>query len=212
MSLIIVLGLNFTLTIFVITGFTWCQYFRHRKKSTHSKHLKMHSDDLLNHEEEKSKMIDDFNYPFGPSITNEADTLSSSSLTNIDFNTLNRYKDKRKVLPKLDPWLFKWIYQIYKINDMEIFQFTPVDGYLYLYFLKGASFLFFILTVLNWGILIPIYSGEGRQGAKNDLQIVTIGNIVNDSQNSRMWAVFSVTIIVSLVTYIFYIQTKEKNW
>ena len=90
MSLIIVLGLNFTLTIFVITGFTWWQYFRHRRKQRHNKHSKMNSEDLLDPEEEKSKMIDDFDYPFGPSIENEAETLSSSSLTDIDFNTIKK--------------------------------------------------------------------------------------------------------------------------
>ena len=110
----------------------------------------------------------------------------------------------------MDPWLFKWIYQIYKISDKEIFQYTPADGYLYLYFLKGASLLFSILTILNCGILIPIYSGEGKLEAKNDLQIMTIGNIVKEPNNTRMWAVFSVTIIVSLLTYVFIYKQKKR--
>ena len=161
-------------------------------------------------QEEKSKIVEDFDFPFGPSLDNESISLSSSSLKEVDFKWLNKYKDKRNVLPKLDPWLFKWIYQIYMINDSEIFQFTPADGYLYLYFLKGASILFSILTLLNCGILIPIYSGDGKLEAKNDLQVVNIGNIVKESNNSRMWVVFVVTIIVSLLTYVFiYIQKKR---
>lgn len=47
-------------------------------------------------------------------------------------------------------------------------------------------------------------------GAKNDLQVLTIGNIVNDARHSRMWAVFSVTLIVSFATY-FHIYRQKKR-
>lgn len=70
--------------------------------------------------------------------------------------------------------------------------------------------LFLALTVLNWGILLPIYSGEGRIEAKNDLQILTIGNIVHEGKHSRMWAVFSVTLIVSFLTYFFIYKQKKR--
>lgn len=147
-SLIFVLGINFALTFVVILTFTCCQYFRIRKTQKNKK-IRSHTDGLLVDEEEEKKLNEDFESPFGPSIGLDAETLSSSSLSDIDFNSLNKYKDNRKMLPKLDPWLFKWIYQIYKISDREIFKFTPADGYLYLYFLKGASALFFVLTILN---------------------------------------------------------------
>lgn len=91
-----------------------------------------------------------------------------------------------------------------------MFQSIPADGYLYLYFIRGASMLFFILTVLNLGILLPIFAGEGKIGAKNDLQILTIGNIVDDDKHWKMWAVFSVTIIVSMLTYIFIYKQKQR--
>lgn len=209
-SLIIVLWLNFTLIILAIPLFTWYQYIRNRKnKTTQNKRKhRTHSDGLLA-DEEDVKLKDDNGENFAHWI-GDHETLSSNSLNDIDYTCLNMYKEKSKVLPKLDQCLFKWIYQLYKINDRQIFQLTPADGYLYLYFLKGASLLFFILTVLNWGILIPIYAGEGRIGAKNNLQLLTIGNIVDDVKHSKMWAVFSVTIIVSLLTYIFIYKQKQR--
>lgn len=58
--------------------------------------------------------------------------------------------------------------------------------------------------------MLPIYSGEGRIEAKNDLQILTIGNIVHEGKHSRMWAVFSVTLIVSFLTYFFIYKQKKR--
>lgn len=100
-------------------------------------------------DEEEKRMIDDIDYHFGPSKEELEDTLSSGSFGDIDSSCVRNYKDKRNMPPKLDPWLFKWIYQVYKISDREVFQFTPTDGYLYLYFLKGASLLFLVLSFLN---------------------------------------------------------------
>lgn len=58
--------------------------------------------------------------------------------------------------------------------------------------------------------MIPIYAGEGKLGAKNDLQVVTIGNIVHYNNNSKMWAVFSVSILVSLASYFFIYKQKKR--
>ena len=118
--------------------------------------MRTHSDGLLV-EEEDSKIQYEHEFAFGESINKERESLSSSSLTDIDSACLNNYKDRMKVLPRLDPWLFKWVYQLYKISDKQIFELTPADGYLYLFFLKGAALLFLVLTILNCGILIPIY-------------------------------------------------------
>lgn len=58
--------------------------------------------------------------------------------------------------------------------------------------------------------MLPIYAGEGKKNAKNDLQILTIGNIVQKTHDSKMWAVFSVSVLVTLFTYFFIYKQKKR--
>ena len=58
--------------------------------------------------------------------------------------------------------------------------------------------------------MIPIYAGDGKLGADNDIQVLTIGNIVKFNNNSKMWAVFSVSLLVSFATYFFIYKQKKR--
>lgn len=145
-SLIIVLGLNISLLIVVITVFTCCKYYRSKNTLRRSSRGRSGDDGLLVDEDEK---VEGERPVFVTSLNHEERSLSSESLTDEDGTRARRSLDRKASLPRLDPFLFKWIYQLYKISDRQVFKLTPADGYLYLFFLRGAAILFFVMTIVN---------------------------------------------------------------
>ena len=68
--------------------------------------------------------------------------------------------------------------------------------------------LTFAVTVISCGVLIPLFYSEEEPQARNQLQVVTIANVLDSDE--KLWIVYSLSLIASLLAYLFILQFKKR--
>jgi len=102
---------------------------------------------------------------------------------------------------------FEWINVLNVIPDNDVIMHCRKDGFLYLLFIQYLYKYFFIITVLNCAVLLPIF----LINTKIDTQLLaayTIKSIIG--QNWKLWVVLAFTIIYTIMAFIMLYLFRQR--
>lgn len=103
------------------------------------------------------------------------------------------YSPRLRVLPKESTTrpasgIFKWIWQVYNVEDRALLLSVGLDGYVFLRFLRMCAIVGGCCSLFAGIVLIPIYfTAAGAEGVSG-VELYSMGNIY--AGGSRLWASF----------------------
>ena len=80
-------------------------------------------------------------------------------------------------IEKLPAGWFKWMREFYKVPDATVLNYSSLDGYLFLRFLKVLCVIFGVGCLMTWAILLPIHRYGGR--GLEQLDMLTFANVIH---------------------------------
>lgn len=104
--------------------------------------------------------------------------------------------------------LFQWFFQIYELNDHEMFKIAGMDGYVLLRFLKFCSKVCSVTSIGAAFVLIPVYytgPGNGVSG----IDALSMANI--QPNGHRLWASLIFVYIFTL-TFLYLIHEEYEHF
>ncbi|KXX72840.1 Uncharacterized protein RSN1 [Madurella mycetomatis] len=116
--------------------------------------------------------------------------------------------------PPLPTGFLDWVWSFWKIPDIYALQHQSLDAYLYLRYLRMTLVLCFVGCCITWPILFPVNATGG--GGQVQLDILTYGNINQETQNNRYyahafvaWLYFGFVMYLIMRECIFYINLRQ---
>jgi hypothetical protein len=124
------------------------------------------------------------------------------------FSDLKVPENHKKIccfcFPTWDP-LFNWIRLLWRVNDDQMQKMNGTDYTLYLVYLRYAAYFCFIITLINMGVMIPMYvSGEPAQEDNwktlglSSMNNLTILNITASQDKFDFVYVFTILVVSSI--------------
>ncbi|KAK3366509.1 hypothetical protein B0H63DRAFT_529892 [Podospora didyma] len=125
--------------------------------------------------------------------------------------TYNKRLQKRP--PALPDGLLNWFREFWHIPDVHVLQHQSLDAYLFLRYLRVLVIICLVGCCITWPVLFPVNATGG--GGKEQLDILTYGNIGPDQKHRYYahvficWAYLSFVMYLIMCECIFYVYLRQ---
>ena len=91
----------------------------------------------------------------------------------------------------------EWVKVMFTITDQDLIDKCNEDSFVYLMFLRYTIIFFSVISLLSFGILMPIYSTGYSSLVWSEFSQISVLSCAEDK--TRMWGVFSITFGVNIL-------------
>lgn len=115
---------------------------------------------------------------------------------------------KQERTPPLPNTLFGWLKPLNQIPDTYVLQHNSLDGFFLLRYLKMSVIMTLVGCLFTWPILFPINATGHANPPRQQLDILTIGNV--DPYSNYGYRYYAHAIVAWIyISFIFYMVTRE---